>query len=135
MIQRIQTVYLILAGLFNLIAFFTPIYSQAVADPSPWIGKGLAVSMTIAMLLSFITIFLYTNRERQIFWVKIATYCQLVAIGFAAGILFTLGGFGSFLIDETMSTLLLIFALLAQWQAGRNIRKDQELVSSMDRIR
>jgi len=134
-IQRIQTVYLILAGLFNLIAFFTPIYSQAVADPSPWIGKSLAILMTLAMLISFTNVFFFKNRERQVFWVKIATYCQLAAIGVAAGILFTLGGFGSFLIEETIGTVLLIFALLAQWQAGKNIRKDQELVNSMDRIR
>ncbi|MGF1668952.1 MAG: DUF4293 family protein [Balneolaceae bacterium] len=135
MIQRIQTVYLILAGLFNLVTFFTPIYSRAVADPSAWIGKGLAISMTVAMFISFISIFLYNNRMIQIRWVKIAVICQIISMGFAAGVLFSLGGFGRFMINETISMLLPLFALLALWQAGKDIKKDQELVESMNRIR
>jgi len=134
-IQRIQTVYLLLAGLFNLAAFFNPIYGKAMADPLGWIGVGLALFMTLSMLISFISIFFYNNRKRQLALVKAGTYAEIVAIAIASGVLFTLGGFGTFLINESIGVLLLIFALVALWQAGKNIRKDQELVESMDRIR
>lgn len=135
MIQRIQTVYLLLAGLFNLASFFNPIYNKAMDDPLGWIGMGMAIFMTLSMLISFISVFLYKNRNRQLTVVKAGTYCEIVAIAIALGILFTLGGFGTFLINESLGVLLLVFALVALWQAGKNIRKDQELVKSMDRIR
>jgi uncharacterized membrane protein len=82
-----------------------------------------------------LSIFYYKNRPKQLQWVKIGTLFQIVAIGFASGVLFSLGGFGSFLMKEVLSTGLLILALIALWQAGVHIKKDEELVQSMDRLR
>ncbi|MFO7846130.1 MAG: DUF4293 family protein [Balneolaceae bacterium] len=135
MIQRIQTVFLILAALVNLGLFFTPIYSHAVNDPQGWIGTTFAVALTLTMILSLVAVFLYSNRINQLKWVKMATYIEIVALGIAVAILFTLGGFGRFLWEEAASIGLLIFGLAFLWLAGRNIKKDQELVDSMDRIR
>lgn len=87
------------------------------------------------MVLSFVSIFLYGNRINQIKWVKAATYFQIAALGIAIAILFTLGGFGRFLLEELVSTGLLGLSLVLLWMAGRRIKKDQELVDSMDRIR
>lgn len=135
MIQRIQTVYLTLAVILNTVVFFTPIYSHAVNDPVPWIGLGLAMSMTVALACAGIAIFLYKNRQTQLMWVKIGTYTQIVALGFAAGVLFSMGGFGTFLLREVLSTGIIVFVLMLFWLAGRGIKKDEELVRSMDRIR
>ncbi|WP_340105337.1 DUF4293 family protein [Rhodohalobacter sp. 8-1] len=135
MIQRIQTVYLSLAVLINLSIFFSPIYRHALNDPSGWIGTTFAGFLTVAMVLSFVSIFLYGNRVNQIKWVKAASYFQIAALGIAIAILFTLGGFGRFLWEEVVSTALLVLALVLLWMAGRRIKKDQELVDSMDRIR
>ena len=135
MIQRIQTVYLTLAVILNTVVFFTPIYSHAVNDPVPWIGLGLAMSLTVALACAGIAIFLYKNRQTQLMWVKIGTYTQIVALGFAAGVLFSMGGFGTFLLREVLSTGIIVFVLMLFWLAGRGIKKDEELVRSMDRIR
>lgn len=135
MIQRIQTVYLVMAALLNLAVFFTPIYRHAVNDPAVWIGYGLAGSLTLVLLLALISVFLYKNREFQLKIVKTGTYIQIVAVGFAAGILFSLGGFGTFLWEEVLSTGIIVFALMLLWLAGRAIKKDEQLVKSMDRIR
>ncbi len=134
-IQRPQSIYLFLSGVLNLIIFWTPIYSRAVADPSLWIGNGFAISLTIVMITSFVAIFLYKNRVFQLKVVKFATYIQIVAFGFATGILFTLGGFGTFLWREGIGIILIAFVLLLLWMAGKGIKKDDELVKSMDRIR
>jgi hypothetical protein len=134
-IQRIQSLYLALAAILNLVVFFTPLYRHAVNDPAPWIGAGFALTLTAAMLLAVISIFLYKNRVNQIRWVKLGTYSQIVAAGFAAGILFSLGGFGTFLWREVLSTGLILLVLMLFWLAGRAIKKDEELVKSMDRIR
>ncbi|PWN07711.1 DUF4293 family protein [Rhodohalobacter mucosus] len=135
MIQRIQTVYLFLAAALNISVFFTPIYRHAVNDPAGWIGIGFAIFLTLAFLIAAAAIFLYQNRSLQIRIVKAGTYMQIVAIGFSAGILFSLGGFGTFLWQEVLSSGLIVLALMFYWLAGRSIKKDEELVKSMDRIR
>jgi len=134
-IQRPQTLFLALTFIFNLAVFFTPIYSHAVNDPASWFGIGMAISLTVPMLLAVISIFLYKNRKNQLKWVKAATYFQIVALGFAFGILFSLGGFGKFLWKEALSCGVVIVSLISLWQAGRLIKRDEELVQSMDRIR
>jgi hypothetical protein len=135
LIQRPQTVYLLIAALLNIGVFFNSIYSKAMADPAIWIGYGLAISLTLALIISFVSIFLYKNRSTQLRVVKIGTYIQIVALGFAAGVLFSLGGFGIFLWQETIGIALITLALVMYWLAGRGIKKDEELVKSMDRIR
>lgn len=135
MIQRIQTVYLAVATILTLSVFFTPIYSRAVNDPSAWIGNGFAVFLTLTLLLSFVAIFLYGNRQRQILVVKIATYLQAGALGFAGAIIFTVGGFGRFMMWELLSSGLLLIAFICLILANKNIKKDEEMVRSIDRIR
>lgn len=134
-IQRIQTVYLVVAFILNIAVFFTPIYSHALDDPMAWVGMGFAIILTIAALSSLVSVFLYKNRNNQLRWVKLTVYLQIAAMGWATGILFSLGGIGTFLLEELLSVALLALALLAQILAARNIKKDQELVRSMDRIR
>ena len=135
MIQRPQTIFLVLTVILNLAVFFTPIYSHAVNDPATWFGMGMAISLTMPMIIAVVSIFLYKNRPTQLKWVKIATYVEIVALGFALGVLFSLGGFGKFLWKEVVSSGIIILTLASLWQAGRLIKKDEELVKSMNRIR
>lgn len=106
-----------------------------MADPTAWIGYGFAISLTLALIFAFASVFLYKSRPTQLNIVKIGTYLQIVALGFGVGILFSLGGLGIFLWQETIGVALIIVALAMYWLAGRGIKKDEELVKSMDRIR
>ena len=85
MIQRIQSVFLVLATIFNLSVYFTPIYTRAMEDPQQWIGFGLAISLIVAAVLSIYSIFLFNNRTNQINWVKKAALLGfgITAIGFS----------------------------------------------------
>ena len=134
MIQRIQTLFLAVSAIINVTVFFTPIYRHSMNDPSAWIGIVFALLLTGATLISLIAIFRYGNRLEQIKWVKAATYMQISALAVSVGILFTLGGFGTFLWREIAGIGLIFFALILQWFAVVYIRKDEELVRSMDRI-
>lgn len=104
-------------------------------DPRGWIGIGFAVILTIAALGSLGTVFLYSNRKNQVSWLSRLMIVQVVALGFAAGIYISLGGFGRFLWDETIGLGLLLLALVLQIYARKKIKDDIELVKSMDRIR
>jgi hypothetical protein len=134
-IQRPQTLFLVLTILSNLTVYFTPIYDKALQDPQLWVGYGLAGSLVLAMGLGLISIFKYTDRKDQIKWVKISMIPQLAGLGFSVGVLFSLGGIGTYLWDEAIGAGLVGLALLFLGLALRFIKKDLELVRSIDRIR
>lgn len=134
-IQRIQSVLLFVAFLLNGSIFFNTLYQHAMNDPSGWIGIVFAVVLTIACLLPLLCIFLYANRQNQLRWLNISLVVQLVVLGFGIGFLVSMGGFGSFLLNETIGVALLLAALLTELYARKKVRDDIELVKSMDRIR
>ena len=135
MIQRPQTIFLVLSIFSSLAAYFTPIYEKAMQDPQLWIGYGLASALILAIILVIFSVTKYSNRESQIKWVKVSMLPQIVALGFALGVLFSLGGIGTYLWDEALGAGLVVLALLFQGLALRFIKKDLELVRSIDRIR
>lgn len=135
MIQRLQTVFLALAVVLNIAVFFTPIFSRSMEDPQLWIGYGLTAALAIASLLSIYSILLFNDRKSQMNWVKRAALAQVIAIGFCVGVLFSLGGIGTYLWDEALGTGFAGLAFIMQMLALRFINKDEKLVRSMDRIR
>jgi len=134
-IQRIQSIYLLLAFIADGAVFFTPLYQRATEDPNTWIGYGLTGFLVLAGAMTLINIFRYTDRNRQRRELKWAMLMQVVALAFAVGIIFSLGGIGTYLWDEAIGTGLALLALILQLLASRSITKDIELVQSMDRIR
>jgi peptidoglycan/LPS O-acetylase OafA/YrhL len=134
-IQRIQTIFLFLAFLLDGSVFFNALYGHAINDPQAWIGISFAIILAIAGLGSLGCIFLYQNRETQLQWVSVLLVIQVISFGFAVGIFISLGGFGTFLWDETIGLGLLFLAFAAQLLARKKIKDDIELVKSMDRIR
>lgn len=104
-------------------------------DPREWVGISFALLLTISALGSLVVIFLYGNRENQLRWVGRLLIPQVITFGFAVGIYISLGGFGTYLWDETIGLGLLFLALAFQIYARKKIKDDIELVKSMDRIR
>lgn len=91
--------------------------------------------LAVSLVLSLYAIFLYADRRKQMHWVRLAGLSQAGSIAVGGAIAFSLGGIGTFMIQELLSLLLLVVAAISLWQAHRLIRKDQELVDSMHRIR
>lgn len=135
MIQRLQSIFLALSVLTTGGAFFTPIYDRAMEDPQVWIGYGLAISLTIAMILTLVSVFFFKNRSTQMMWVKRAMMIQIISLGFCIGILFSLGGIGLYLWDEALGFGLVFVGFILQMLGLNFINKDEKLVRSMDRIR
>jgi predicted small integral membrane protein len=135
LIQRLQSIFLALSVLTTGGAFFTPIYDRAMEDPQVWIGYGLAISLTIAMILTLVSVFFFKNRSTQMMWVKRAMMIQIISLGFCIGILFSLGGIGLYLWDEALGSGLVFLGFILQMLGLNFINKDEKLVRSMDRIR
>lgn len=135
MLQRKQTLYLLIAAILNFVTCLTPIYTRIWEDPAAWIPYSFAISVSLAIVVCFAAIFLYNNRPLQANVVRGSIILQLIGLGLASAVFFTLGGLGTYLWEEALGLLLLVLSLVAQFMAVRGIKKDEELVQSMDRIR
>jgi hypothetical protein len=154
MIQRIQTLYLLIADLLIATLFFVPFAEMSgnqgrlfLFNLSGIISEGAAngnisqkswplfiLACLILVFLSYI-IFLYKNRMRQKRFAYLAIF---LLIGFTASIYFSvwkcsnlLGGNYSIKIYFTFPLIAAVFVYLAI----RGIARDEQLVKSIDRIR
>lgn len=146
MIQRIQTLYLLLSILFSAAYVFAPVILHDFGKSSEsiraweviWFVSGYLVYFNLifvgtASVLSLISVFLFRNRPVQ-------AMLSLLPIPFLlASFLFN---FYKFWFIETVydkvllpGNLLLILPVLFQFLAWNAIRKDEQLIKSLDRLR
>ncbi len=144
MIQRIQTIFLLLASivsgvLANVFTLWDASYDadffayESIAMES-MILKPIGVLFIISAILSFITIFLFKNRKLQFVINRINILLNFLLLGFIVYHVLNLSGetnvsekgIGSFL--PIISVFLLVFS-------NRFIKKDEDLVKSVDRLR
>lgn len=135
MIQRIQTVYLVVAIFLNIVFFFSPLFIQARMDTSEWMLPLITAASAFAMVLSLYAVFLYKNRLRQIQITSYACLFQVIAIGSGAGIFLSMGRYSQDSIWELAGVIALVFALMFEFLAIRAIKSDIKLIKSMNRIR
>ncbi|MBL7781593.1 MAG: DUF4293 domain-containing protein [Saprospiraceae bacterium] len=149
MIQRIQSIYLLLASLAGFGQFAVPYLSTPSGDPAtvmpaltdqvfnPFDNFGLLGLSILSGLISFIAIFIFKNRGLQGRITGGALLCSaLLAILLGIStfqILKAVPAGGS--VHYQAGLVLPAVALVLQWLAGRSIKKDDQLVRSMDRLR
>jgi len=144
MIQRQQTLWLLLSGISALLSFMFPFVTGKGLTTGPNGEIGIEVDRSInassnflilivtgaILILAFAAIFLYTNRRLQ------ANLC-------IPGIILSLGLIVLYVMQMnklTKSTLALFcilpfLALIGFILAYRNIRKDEKLVKSLHKLR
>jgi hypothetical protein len=134
-IQRIQTLWLLLAMAATAAVRATAWMDRAQEDPMRWISLLAMGLIAAAVLADGVAVALFSNRQRQLGAIRIANLLQGGLLGVELGVLFTLGGIGFYLWDELIALALTLAAILFQVLASRAIRSDISLVESMDRIR
>lgn len=150
MIQRIQSVYLLLVCILMVVTAFSPllvltikggvldfftcgIYNSLKLQTPSW---GLFAVAGLSALLPLVNIFLYKKRQLQIrigvftsllillFYVTLAIYYYLFSIDY------------SFVFSGVQYGIILpLFALIFNMLAMLRIKRDEKLVRSLDRIR
>ena len=135
MIQRIQSLYLIIAVLLTLGVFLTPLSTRIFEDPAGWILSGFIAACAFAVALSLYSIFRFSDRVDQVKWINKSMIFQLIAIGVGVAVFFTLGNIGTALMGEALGVALLVIALVLQFLARKGVIADEKLVKSIDRIR
>ncbi len=140
MLQRIQTIYLFAGLLFAGLLFYFPLWNSGDSAGLVTYGAGShLVLFVINILISIfiiISIFLFRKRKWQITfcWITILITSGFISLFFIFFIQDTQGmtGFISGLKWAAFfPVIIIVFAFLAM----KNIRKDEELIRSMNRLR
>ncbi|MCB0514659.1 MAG: DUF4293 domain-containing protein [Chitinophagales bacterium] len=130
MIQRIQTIFLFLAGLMLIIYPWLPDVEINNETLNALQIPLLAAAAFISAFIAFMSIFLYKNRPNQRLWSLVSILLILVTIGLHFYYEYS---DGDFIFNYGFITLPL--AIVFCYLAARYILKDEKLVRSMDRLR
>lgn len=147
MIQRIQTVYLLVSGILLGFLFFLP-FAEIAKDGAVYLfnakgilldgdvmENGAAISALIAIIagLHGVAILSYKKRIRQM---RIIVFIILLMIGlFGLFFFFTYYTFKGAQINFEISMAFPLVAIILDYLAIRAIGKDEALIRSIDRIR
>ncbi len=129
MIQRIQSVYLLLVTALLTTNIFLP---GAGLNYTPW---GQLAILILGALVSFATIFLFKNRKLQI---RMCIFNMLIMTGYyIVFLLFVLMAKSNIQAPFQFSfgLCLPLIAMILNYLAIRAIRKDEDKVRAADRIR
>ena len=149
MIQRIQSVYLLIVAILSVIVISNPVGSFIGTDNSiieftnlslisqdgtesyePW---ALFAIQMISAIISLVTIFLYKKRMVQI---RFTLFNIILAVGYYATLVtfvFMLKGESTFV--PSWAVCLPFVGIVLDWLAIRAIGKDEMLVKAYERLR
>ena len=138
MLQRIQSIWLLLAAAFDAITFRFPFYSgDYLKDVSPLpvdLDANTTIWLTILSiltgLLGFVTIFLFNNRKLQLKLCYLGIFLTLILL---TVYFLEIGNFAS---GNVAIWAVFYFAILGCFiLSAHGIWKDEKLIKSMDRLR
>lgn len=137
MIQRIQSIWLLLAAVFAFLTFKLPFYQGAILQATnvkPEVDAQSTIWLTIVAALTgalaFINIFFFNNRKLQL---RICAFGILLSVVLIALCFMEMTKFAS---GSIALTSVIYFAVVAFYILALNgIRKDEKLIKSMDRLR
>ena len=136
MIQRIQTIYLLLAAGISaglIFVFYLWINQENIQvfakDNMLYFGLFLG-----SAVLSFITIFMYKNRKSQFVMGRLNIILNFILLGLF--VYQSLNISGETLVSEKgIGILIPIISIVFLALANKAIKKDEDLVKSIDRLR
>jgi succinate-acetate transporter protein len=136
MIQRIQTVYLIVVILLGaVVPFFLNLWSDAAGNE---IFAENEVFVSIAFyavaVLGLLGIVLYKNRQNQFVVNRLNIILNLFLLGFFVYRSLNLSG-ETMVSEKGIGMLIPVFSIVFLVLANRAIKKDEDLVKSVDRLR
>jgi hypothetical protein len=147
MIQRIQSIFLLLIVALSAALFYFPVFIATTTTANftmreaPFaIQSNVLISLTVVIsgLIAFVTIFIYKKRQRQMMLCRL----NMLFIIASLGLMLQASDMSSLPLSKDIVTIHYLFAIyfpIAQiafnWLAIRYIKKDDDLVRSADRLR
>ena len=142
MIQRVQSLYLLLTALISAAMFFLPLFElpSATADAAPMkfmiTSNALLLVLSSAIgALSFIVIFIFKNRPFQMRVCRLILILIFVMIGLLFYTSDTISNGLNQKVIYKIGTYLPLLQVVFVFLAHYAIKKDEKLVRSADRLR
>ncbi|MGY8916192.1 MAG: DUF4293 domain-containing protein [Flavobacteriales bacterium] len=136
MIQRIQTVYLIVVILLTgVLPFWINLWSDASGNEI-YAANEIIVSLVfyVSAVLALACILLYKNRKNQFVVNRLNMILNLFLLGLFVYRSLNLSG-ESNISEKGIGMLIPIFSIVFLVLANRAIKKDEDLIKSVDRLR
>lgn len=147
MIQRIQTVYLLISALLVGLLFLLP-FAEITKEGAVYLfnfkgivldgvikenGASISILIGIIVALHGVAILSYKNRIRQM---RLTVFAVLLMLGLIGMFFyFTYSSFSGAQVSFKIGILFPVIAIILDYLAIRAIGKDEALIRSIDRIR
>lgn len=136
MIQRIQTVYLLIVALFaGLLPIWMPLWTNLESTPIYANNEGLiSIAFYASTVLAVVAILMYKNRQNQFVVNRLNIVLNLFLLGLFVYRSLSLSG-ETTISEKGIGMLIPIFSIVFLALANKAIKKDEDLVKSVDRLR
>ncbi|WP_035336415.1 DUF4293 domain-containing protein [Dokdonia sp. PRO95] len=136
MIQRIQTIYLLLAALVSLgLPYAFSLYSD-VNGEAVWATDDISyiTLFSLSAVFSFISIFLWNNRKNQFVLGRLNILLNFALLGILVYRSQILSG-GTAVLEKGIGMIIPLVSIVLLVLANKAIKRDEDLVKSVDRLR
>ncbi len=137
MLQRIQTVYLILALLVaGVLPFFLPLYELSSGKEIFFMQNMVyATLFGLSLTLSLLSILSYNKRQNQFVINRLNMILNLILLGLFVYRSLNLSGETVMVSEKGIGMFLPIIVIILLVLANKATKKDEDLVKSADRLR
>ncbi|KRB58021.1 MULTISPECIES: DUF4293 domain-containing protein [Flavobacterium] len=138
MIQRIQTVYLILTFVVTgVLMFFMPLWTLNTGKAFYFMqDQFYTILLGLSTMLTIISIISYKKRQNQFVMNRLNIILNLILLGLFVYRSLNLSGDTTTVVSEKgIGMFLPIVAIVLLVLANKAIKKDEDLVKSVDRLR
>lgn len=137
MLQRIQTIYLLLAFVVTgILPFFISLWTMADGKGYMFMQNQLyVVVFGLSTTLSILSIFTYKKRQNQFVMGRLNIILNLILLGLFVYRSLNLSGETPAVSEKGIGMFLPIISIVMLVLANKAIKKDEDLVKSVDRLR
>ena len=137
MLQRIQTIYLLLAFIITgVLPFFFPLWTMNDGKEYVFMQNQIYVVLFgLSTTLTLVSIVSYKKRQNQFVMDRLNIILNLILLGLFVYRSLNLSGETATVSEKGIGMFLPILAIVFLVLANKAIKKDEDLVKSVDRLR
>jgi Domain of unknown function (DUF4293) len=137
MLQRIQTIYLLLAFVVTgILPFFIPLWTLLDGEAFLFMQNQVYVVLFgLSTTLTLVSIVSYKKRQNQFVMGRLNIILNLILLGLFVYRSLNLSGETPLVSEKGIGMFLPIVAIVLLVLANKAIKKDEDLVKSVDRLR
>ena len=137
MLQRIQTIYLLLAFVVTgILPFFIPLWTMADGKEYLFMQNQVYVALlALSTTLTLVSIVSYKKRQNQFVMGRLNIILNLILLGLFVYRSLNVSGETRAVSEKGIGMFLPIVAIVLLVLANKAIKKDEDLVKSVDRLR